>query len=483
MHTKSITELTQLLKSKKISAVELSDYFLTRAKKQNPKLNSYIEILEKESYNQAKNADKKITDGTQNILNGIPYALKDIFCTQGIKTSCASKMLADFIPPYDATVYQKLKESGMVLQGKTNMDEFAMGSSNENSFYGEVSNPWDLECVPGGSSGGSAVAVASGSVPIAIGTDTGGSVRQPASFCGICGIKPTYGSVSRFGMIAFASSLDQAGVMARSAEDCAIVLEQISGYDDKDSTSNPQNNKNLSKNINNSLAGKKIGLPKEYFDKLENSIKSIIDDNIRIYEKLGCKIIDISLPNTHLCVPAYYVISSAECSSNLARYDGIRYGYRTPNPVDLEDLYVKTRTEGFGSEVKRRILIGTYTLSAGYYDAYYKKAQKIRHLIADDFKRSFSEVDIILTPTTPTTAFKKKEKLNPLQMYLSDIYTVAVNLAGLPAISIPAGFCNNKPIGMQLIAPAFCEDIILNMAHIFQQQTDFHQRTPPEDKL
>ncbi|RLA07908.1 MAG: Asp-tRNA(Asn)/Glu-tRNA(Gln) amidotransferase GatCAB subunit A [Gammaproteobacteria bacterium] len=486
MHTKSIKELHKLLTDKKISAVELAQHFIDRALKHNPSLNCYINILSDEAKQQAKIADDKIFKKEGSLLTGIPFALKDIFCTSDMLTTCGSKMLSDFIPPYDATAYKNLKSSDMVLLGKTNMDEFAMGSSNENSFFGCVQNPWDLDCVPGGSSGGSAVAVAGGLSPVAIGTDTGGSIRQPASFCGITGIKPTYGRVSRYGMIAFASSLDQGGVMAKSAEDCAYVLQSLSGYDKKDSTSMPEDVPSYTESLNNSIKGKKIGLPTEYFANLDDDLKQIITTQIKEFEKLGAIIVDISLPHTDLSVPAYYVISSAECSSNLARYDGVRYGYSAKNPKNLEDLYLKTRTEGFGDEVKRRILIGTYTLSAGYYDAYYIKAQKIRHLIADDFNQAFAQVDILLTPTTPTTAFKKGDKQNPLEMYLSDIYTVAVNLSGLPAISIPAGFHQKMPVGMQLISPAFCEHRLLNFAHMYQAQTDHHLQTPsqvPQEKI
>ena len=475
MHNKSIAELTKSLAKKEFSGVELAKHFLARIKKFDPKLNSFITVNDKAAL-QAQKADN------QHPLAGIPIAIKDIFCTQGIKTTCGSKILSNFISPYNATVIEKLINAGAVLIGKTNMDEFAMGSSNENSFYGPVKNPWNLEKVPGGSSGGSAAAVAARLSPAALGTDTGGSIRQPAAFCGITGIKPTYGRVSRFGMIAFASSLDQGGILARSAEDAAILLETIAGFDVKDSTSVDLPVPNYSANLNQSLAGLRIGLPKEYFnDHLETGVALAIDEAIGILEKLGATIKEITLPHTELAIPVYYIIAPAECSSNLARYDGVRYGIRCDNPKNLEDLYKRTRGEGLGGEVKRRIMVGTYVLSSGYYDAYYLKAQKVRRLISDDFARAFKDIDVILAPTVPTTAFKLNEKTqDPVSMYLSDIYTVPVNLAGLPAITFPVGFADELPVGMQLIGNHFTEEKLLNITHQYQTQTDWHLKIPEE---
>jgi len=408
---------------------------------------------------------------------GIPIAHKDIFCTEGIKTSCGSKMLDNFTAPYDATVVERFKDAGAVLLGKANMDEFAMGSSNENSYYGAVKNPWDTECVPGGSSGGSAAAVAARLCVGATGTDTGGSIRQPASFCGVTGLKPTYGRVSRFGMIAFASSLDQGGPIARSAEDAAAMMQVMAGFDPRDSTSANEAVPDYSANLEGSLSGLKVGLPKEYFGEgLDPSIAHSIEMAIDEYKKLGAEIVDISLPNTHLGVATYYVVAPAECSSNLSRFDGVRYGYRCEEPKDLEDLYMRSRGEGFGAEVKRRIMIGTYALSSGYYDAYYLKAQKIRHLISDDFSQAFEKVDVIMGPTAPTTAFAIGEKSDdPVTMYLSDVYTINVNLAGLPGMSIPVAPADGKPVGLQLIGNYFQEAKLLNIAHRFQQATDWHQ--------
>lgn len=480
MHRKTINELSQELHTRKISSVELTHYFIERIKRFDTKLNSFISVTEEYALSAAKKADELIASKQAGPLTGIPIAHKDVFCTEGIKTSCGSKMLDNFIAPYDATIVQKLKTAGTVMLGKTNMDEFAMGSSNENSFYGPVKNPWQLECVPGGSSGGSAAAVAAGLTLAATGTDTGGSIRQPAALCGITGLKPTYGRVSRHGIIAFASSLDQAGLLTKSVEDASLLLAMMAGFDDDDSTSVAKEVPNYFMSLNHSIQGVRIGLPIEYFhDGLQTEVARIIEAAIKEYENAGAKIIEISLPNTHLSVPTYYVIAPAECSSNLARYDGVRYGYRCKNPKDLEDLYKRTRSEGFGSEVKRRIMIGTYVLSAGYYDAYYLKAQKARRLIRDDFNEAFKQVDVILCPTSPSAAFKIGEKMNdPISMYLSDIFTIAVNLAGLPGISIPAGFVNNLPIGMQLIAPLFAEAKLLNVAHFFQKLTDWHKQFP-----
>lgn len=480
MTHKTIAELSNDLNAKKISSVELTQFFLDRIKKYDKQLNSFITVTEEYALNMAKKADEIRSQGKATALTGIPFAQKDIFCTLGIKTSCGSKMLDNFISPYNATVVEKLNAAGTVLLGKTNMDEFAMGSSNENSYYGPVKNPWDLERVPGGSSGGSAAAVAAYLTPAATGTDTGGSIRQPASLCNLTGLKPTYGRVSRYGMIAFASSLDQGGPMTRSAEDAALILNGMAGFDDRDSTSVDTPVLDYTKDLNNPLEGLRIGLPKEFFSEgLDNEVAKVIHAAIKEYEKLGATVHEITLPNTSLSIPAYYVIAPAECSSNLARYDGARYGYRCENPVDLQDLYKRSRSEGFGSEVKRRIMIGTYALSAGYYDAYYLKAQKVRGLIRRDFDEAFKKVDVIMGPTSPTTAFKLGEKTSdPVSMYLSDIYTISVNLAGLPGMSIPAGFANGLPVGLQLIGNYFEEARLLNIAHRYQKVTDWHTRQP-----
>ncbi|HLF66590.1 MAG TPA: Asp-tRNA(Asn)/Glu-tRNA(Gln) amidotransferase subunit GatA, partial [Gammaproteobacteria bacterium] len=426
MLNKTIAQLSKALQSKEISSFELTQFFLNRIKQHNTELNAFISITEELALTQAKQADKKIATGKSGPLTGIPIAHKDIFCTKGIKTTCGSKMLHNFIAPYDATVVQNLYQADTVLLGKTNMDEFAMGSSNENSYFGPVKNPWDKAYVPGGSSGGSAAAVAGRLAPAATGTDTGGSIRQPAALCGITGIKPTYGRVSRYGMIAFASSLDQGGILTYTAEDAAILLNAMAGFDPRDSTSVEESVPDYTASLNTSIKGLRIGLPKEYFEGLNSEVGSKLDAAIKEYEKLGATFKEISLPNMHLSIPAYYVIAPAECSSNLARYDGVRYGYRCDNPINLEDLYKRTRSEGFGNEVKRRIMIGTYALSAGYYDAYYLKAQQIRQLIRDDFATAFKNVDVIMSPTAPSTAFKIGEKTSdPISMYLSDIYTIA----------------------------------------------------------
>lgn len=480
MHHKTIAELSRELSSKKISSVELTKLFLERIKKHDEKLNSFITITEDHAIKAAEEADKKIAKGEIKPLTGIPIAQKDIFCTDGIKTSCGSRMLDNFVAPFDSTVVKNLKAAGTVMLGKTNMDEFAMGSSNENSFYGPVKNPWNTACVSGGSSGGSAAAVAARLAPGGTGTDTGGSIRQPAALCGITGLKPTYGRVSRYGMIAFASSLDQGGPFGKTVEDVALLLNGMAGFDERDSTSVDKPVPDYTETLNDSIKGLRIGLPKEYFSKdLNSDVAKALEAGIKEYEKMGAIIQEISLPNTGLAASAYYVIAPAECSSNLARYDGVRYGYRCKDPIDLEDLYKRSRSEGFGNEVKRRIMIGTYVLSAGYYDAYYLKAQKIRRLIRDDFTNAFQKVDIILSPTTPTPAFKLGEKTtDPISMYLSDIYTIAVNLAGLPGISIPNGFINNLPIGLQLIGNLFGEAKLLNVAHHYQKVTDWHTKMP-----
>ena len=480
MHKKSVKELSTPLHEKKISSVELTQHFLNRIKSFDKELNTFVTVTEENALKQAKSADEKIASGNAHPLTGIPIAQKDIFCTQGVKTTCGSKMLDNFIAPYNATLIEKCNDAGLVMLGKTNMDEFAMGSSNETSYFGSVKNPWDLTRTPGGSSGGSSAAVASRIAPIATGTDTGGSIRQPAALTGITGLKPTYGRVSRYGMIAFASSLDQAGVMAHSAQDAALFMNVIAGHDPKDSTSIKHAVPDYTNTLQNSVKGLTIGLPEEYFTGgLEAGVNAAIQNSIKTLEKLGCLFKKISLPHTDLATSVYYVIAPAEASSNLARYDGVRYGHRCKNPENLDDLYKRSRSEGFGEEVKRRIMTGTYVLSSGFYDAYYLKAQKIRRLIRDDFTKAFESVDLILTPTAPTPAFKLGEKFNdPIAMYLSDIFTIAVNLAGFPGVSIPAGFSNNLPVGLQLIGKHFDEGLILNAAHQFQLNTDWHTRTP-----
>jgi aspartyl-tRNA(Asn)/glutamyl-tRNA(Gln) amidotransferase subunit A len=481
MHNKTIHELADALRKKEVSSVELTNYFLQRVESLDAQYNSFIAVDAQSAVEQARLADKQLADNSNpSPLCGIPIAHKDIFCTKGLRTSCGSRMLDNFVPPYDATVINKFKQAGSVILGKTNMDEFAMGSSNETSYYGPVQNPWDLETVPGGSSGGSAAAVAARLSAGATGTDTGGSIRQPAALCGITGLKPTYGRVSRYGMIAFASSLDQAGPMTRNARDAALMLQTMAGFDPQDSTSVDKPVPDYSAGLNDSIAGLKIGLPREYFDQgLHPDTAKAIKSAISVYESLGATVKEISLPNSPLSVPAYYVIAPAECSTNLARFDGVRYGYRCENPGDLEDLYTRTRAEGFGEEVKRRILVGTYALSAGYYDAYYRKAQKIRRLIKNDFVAAFDQVDVIMGPTSPSPAFKLGEKTaDPIQMYLEDIYTIATNLAGLPGLSVPVGLVDNKPVGLQLIGNYFEEARLLNIAHQFQQETDWHTLQP-----
>jgi aspartyl-tRNA(Asn)/glutamyl-tRNA(Gln) amidotransferase subunit A len=480
MYSKTIAELALGLKNKDFSSEELTREYLARIKKFDPELNSFITVTEEHALAQAKQADARIASGEPSPLTGIPLAQKDIFCTDGVKTSCGSKMLDNFIAPYDATVIKNFNQAGAVMLGKTNMDEFAMGSSNETSFYGAVKNPWDTTTVPGGSSGGSAAALAARLAAGSTGTDTGGSIRQPAALCGITGLKPTYGRISRYGMIAFASSLDQAGPFAQTAEDAALLLNVMSGFDEKDSTSVDQAVPDYTANLAQDLKGLKIGLPKEYFGEgLDANVAKAVEDAIEEYKKLGAEVVEISLPNSNLAVPAYYVVAPAECSSNLSRFDGVRFGYRCDDPKDLEDLYKRSRGEGFGAEVKRRIMIGAYALSAGYYDAYYIKAQKARRLISDDFKQAFEKVDVIMGPTSPTTAFKVGAKSDdPVSMYLSDIYTIATNLAGLPGMSVPCGFANNMPVGLQIIGNYFDESRLLNVAHQYQQTTDWHSRMP-----
>ncbi len=480
MHNKTIAELARALHKREFSSEELTGAFLARIDQHAAGLNCYITITAEQALAAARDADARFAAGTAGPLTGIPFAQKDIFCTNGVKTTCGSRMLDNFIAPYDATTVERFDQAGMVMLGKTNMDEFAMGSSNETSYYGPVKNPWDLAAVPGGSSGGSAAAVAARLAPAATGTDTGGSIRQPAALCGITGIKPTYGRVSRYGMIAFASSLDQGGVMTRTAEDAALLLRTMAGFDVRDSTSVDRPVPDYSASLNDSIHGLRIGLPKEYFGEgLDSRVAEAIDAAIREYQKLGAVVQEISLPNTHLAVPTYYVIAPAECSSNLSRFDGVRFGYRCENPKDLEDLYKRSRGEGFGAEVKRRIMIGAYVLSAGYYDAYYLKAQQLRRLIRDDFTRAFAEVDVIMGPTSPTVAFNLGEKADdPVTMYLSDIYTIAANLAGLPGMSVPAGFVGQRPVGLQIIGNYFDEVRLLNVAHQYQQITDWHNRVP-----
>ena len=482
MLDQTLTEQAAALRRGDYSATELTAAYLTRIGARNGVLNAFLTVTAEAAGQAAAAADAALASGSAGPLAGIPIAHKDIFCTDGVRTSCASRMLDNFIAPYDATVVQRLAAAGAVMLGKTNMDEFAMGSSNETSFYGPVRNPWDLDRVPGGSSGGSAAAVAAGLCSAATGTDTGGSIRQPAALTGICGLKPTYGRVSRYGMIAFASSLDQAGPMARSAADMALLLQAMAGFDPRDSTSIDRPVPDYSAALEQPLAGLRVGLPAEYFGAgLDAAMGDTAHAALAELQRLGAQLVQITLPHTALSVPAYYVVAPAEASSNLARYDGVRYGYRAQNPVDLTDLYKRSRSEGFGAEVKRRILIGTYVLSAGYYDAYYLKAQRVRRLIREDFLTAFGQVDVIAVPTTPQPAFRLGEKQNdPVAMYLSDIYTIAANLAGLPALSIPCGLVQGLPVGLQLIGRDFDEARLLNVAHRYQQVTDWHTRRPPE---
>lgn len=482
--------MSQMLAQKEISSVELTQTFLNRIAQYNPTINAYIALDSEKTLAQASAADMRIANGTAEPLTGIPFAQKDIFCAKGWQTTCGSKMLSNFVAPYDAHVITQFDNAGAVNLGKTNMDEFAMGSSNETSYFGGVKNPWDFDRVPGGSSGGSAAAVAARLCAAATGTDTGGSIRQPASLCGFTGLKPTYGLVSRYGMIAFASSLDQAGPMAKSAEDCALMMNVMTGFDERDSTSLNRPKEDYTRGLSNMqgeqpLKGLRIGLPKEYFaDGLDAHVAKVVQEAIAEYRKLGAETVDISLPNSQLSIPVYYVLAPAEASSNLSRYDGVRYGHRAAEYDDLMDMYMKSRAEGFGAEVKRRILIGTYVLSAGYYDAYYLKAQQIRRLIADDFTQAFKQCDVIMGPTAPSTAFKAGEKADdPVAMYLQDVYTIATNLAGLPGMSIPAGFSpsadgKSLPVGLQLMGNYFDEARMLDVAHAYQQVTDWHTTTP-----
>ena len=480
LHRLSIREMTEGLKTAQFSSRELTQHYLDRIAKIDDRVQSYVTVTPEQALAQADAADGLLKSGMAGLLTGVPIAHKDIFCTEGIKTTAGSKMLDNFVSPYDATVVAKAKAAGLVTLGKVNMDEFAMGSTSENSFYGATANPWNLEHVPGGSSGGSAACVAADLAPIATGTDTGGSIRQPASFCGLTGLKPTYGRVSRFGMIAYASSLDQGGPLARSAEDCAFLMNTIAGHDAKDSTSIQKEVDDYVANLNaTAVKGLRIGIPKQYFNVhgLDADVKARVEESLKKLQDMGAILVEIDLNMTEAYVPTYYLIAPAEASSNLSRYDGVRYGYRCENPVDLTDLYKRSRSEGFGAEVQRRILIGTYALSAGYYDAYYVKAQKVRRLIQQDFLKAFENVDVIAAPSAPTTAYKIGAKLDPVEMYLGDIYTIAVNLAGLPAINAPVGFdANNLPVGLQLIGNYWSESQLLSIVHQYQQNTDWHTK-------
>ncbi|MBV1787315.1 Asp-tRNA(Asn)/Glu-tRNA(Gln) amidotransferase subunit GatA [Marinobacterium sp. D7] len=480
MFDKTLAELAEGLRKGDFSSVELTSAYLARIKAEDGRFNSFITVTEAQALAQAKAADAAIAAGNAGAFTGLPIAHKDLFCTQDVRTSCGSKMLDNFASPYDATVVARFKQAGAVMLGKTNMDEFAMGSSNESSFYGPARNPWNTDCVPGGSSGGSGAAVAARLTPAATGSDTGGSIRQPAALCGITGIKPTYGRVSRYGMIAYASSLDQGGPMARTAEDCAMMLNVMAGFDPMDSTCLDREVPDYTATLNEPLAGLKIGLPTEYFsDALDPQIAERVQAAVAEFEKLGATVKEVSLPRTELSIPAYYIIAPAEASSNLSRFDGVRYGYRCENPKDLEDMYKRSRGEGFGAEVKRRIMVGTYALCAGYYDAYYNKAQQIRRLIQQDFVRVLEDVDVIMGPTTPHPAFRIGEKNNdPVSMYMEDIFTLSLNLAGLPGMSVPCGQVDGLPVGLQIIGDYFAEAKLLNIAHQFQQVTDHHQQAP-----
>ncbi|MFZ5957593.1 Asp-tRNA(Asn)/Glu-tRNA(Gln) amidotransferase subunit GatA [Pseudomonas knackmussii] len=480
LHQLTLAEVARGLADKQFSAEELTRALLSRIEQLDPQLNSFISVTADAAVAQAQAADQRRAAGENGALLGAPIAHKDLFCTKGVRTSCGSKILDNFVSPYDATVVERLASAGAVTLGKLNMDEFAMGSANESSHYGPVKNPWDLTRVPGGSSGGSAAAVAARLIPAATGTDTGGSIRQPAALTNLTGIKPTYGRVSRWGMIAYASSLDQAGPLARSAEDCALMLGAMAGFDPKDSTCVDQPVDDYLATLNQPLAGLRIGLPKEYFGAgLDARIGTAVMAVVEQLKQLGAVVKEISLPNMQHAIPAYYVIAPAEASSNLSRFDGVRYGYRCENPKDLQDLYKRSRAEGFGAEVKRRIMVGTYALSAGYYDAYYLKAQRIRRLIKNDFMSAFGEVDVILGPTTPNPAWKLGTKNDdPVAQYLEDIYTITANLAGLPGLSMPAGFVDGLPVGVQLLAPYFQEGRLLNVAHQYQQVSDWHKQAP-----
>lgn len=480
LHRLTLAELNEGLRARRFSSVELARHFLARIERFNPGLNAFITVTGEQALAAAQKADQLIAAGEALPLAGLPLVHKDIFCTDGVLTTCASRMLSNFVAPYDATVVERLAQAGAVMLGKTNMDEFAMGSSNETSWYGVVRNPWDPSKVPGGSSGGSAAAVAARLAPAGTGTDTGGSIRQPAALTGLTGLKPTYGRVSRYGMIAFASSLDQAGTLTLTVRDSAMLLAHMAGFDPRDSTCVDTPVPDYVGALEQPLAGLKVGLLKEFFDEgLDEESGKLVRDALRLYEKLGAKLIEVSLPNLPLSVPAYYVVAPAECSSNLSRFDATRFGYRCENPTDLQDLYKRSRGEGFGDEVKRRIMTGTYVLSAGYYDAYYLRAQKVRRLITDDFARAFQQVDVLMGPTSPTPAFDIGAKMaDPVTMYLNDIYTIGANLAGLPALSVPCGYQGGLPVGLQVIGPHFAEAKLLNVAHWYQRETQWHKRIP-----
>jgi aspartyl-tRNA(Asn)/glutamyl-tRNA(Gln) amidotransferase subunit A len=479
LHTLSLGELADRLADRQFSSVELTRHFLARIERLNPGLNALITVTADHALDSALAADRRLAAGERGRLLGIPLIHKDIFCTDGVRTSCGSRMLDNFVAPYDATIVSRLKSAGAVMLGKANMDEFAMGSSNETSYYGPVRNPWDRTKVPGGSSGGSAAASAARLAAYTTGTDTGGSIRQPAALTGITGVKPTYGRVSRYGMIAFASSLDQAGVLARSAADAAAVLQVMAGFDPKDSTSVDVPVPDYPALLDAPLTGLRIGLLREFFDGLESRNAALIEDALKVYTSLGADLKEVSLPHLPMSVPTYYVVAPAECSSNLSRFDGVRFGYRCANPRDLLDLYERSRGEGFGAEVKRRIMTGTYVLSAGYFDAYYLKAQKVRRLITDDFRAAFEQVDLVVGPTTPTPAFAIGAKIDdPVTMYLNDIYTIGANLAGLPGVSTPCGFVDGLPMGLQLVGPHFSEARLLSAAHHFERATAWHTHLP-----
>ncbi|WP_321276059.1 Asp-tRNA(Asn)/Glu-tRNA(Gln) amidotransferase subunit GatA [Thiomicrorhabdus indica] len=480
LHTLSVKQMSDQLHAGEITSVELTQHYLDRISKYDPELNAYVTVTPELALEMAREADEQLKAGTAGLLTGIPVAHKDIFCTDGVKTTCSSKMLDNFIAPYDAHVVSLLKKAGMPILGKTNMDEFAMGSSSESSYFGPTKNPWDLNAVPGGSSGGAAAVIAANLAPMATGTDTGGSIRQPASFCGITGIKPTYGTVSRFGIIAYASSFDQAGPMTRSAEESAWMLNAMSEFDQRDSTCLEHERPDFSADLESSLEGLKIGVPEEYFGEgLDPEVEKIVKEAIAQIEKLGATIVSVSLPNKDLAVPSYYVLAPAEASSNLSRYDGVRFGYRCENPSNLQDLYKRSRSEGFGAEVKRRIMVGAYALSAGYYDAYYLKAQRLRRMVRDDFTKAFEQCDVIMGPVAPTPAFNIGEKTDdPTSMYLADLYTIPVNLGGFPGMSVPAGFAAGRPVGLHMVGPYFSEAKLLNIGHQYQQVTDWHKQTP-----
>ena len=480
LHHLTLAELAEGLRARAFSSVELTRHFLGRIERLNPDLNALITVTAERALAAAAQADELLASGEAGTLAGVPLAHKDIFCTDGVLTTCGSRMLSNFVSPYDATVVERLSQAGVISLGKANMDEFAMGSSNETSWYGPVKNPWDLTKVPGGSSGGSAAAVAARLAPAATGTDTGGSIRQPAALTSLTGLKPTYGRVSRYGMIAFASSLDQAGTLTQTAKDSAMLLREMAGFDPKDSTSVDTPVPDYVASLDQPLTGLKIGLLKESFETgLDAENAQLVRDALKVYERLGATLVEVSLPNLPLSVPTYYVVAPAECSSNLSRFDGVRFGHRCENPVDLMDLYKRSRGEGFGPEVKRRIMTGTYVLSAGYYDAYYLRAQKVRRLITDDFARAFKDVDVLMGPTSPSPAFDIGAKVDdPITMYLNDIYTIGANLAGLPAMSIPCGFLGGLPVGLQIIGPHFAEAKLLNVAHGYQRETQWHKQIP-----